>query len=244
MTIENQMQNHMPVHPQVISFGPNDRPGLIIVDLIKGFTKVGAGPLAPLSPNKQIESMISEVSSISNLFHEKKQPIFFFMDSHHPGKAEPPYPPHCELGTEEAEIIDELKWLESSPHITFQEKECINGFIGAMNENGKNHFIDWVKNHNLTHLIFTGICTDVCVMDLVLISLSVRNRGFFGPDLKDIIVYEPACATYEIDQEMCAKYNLPDWSRHPQSLAHHLGLYFMASRGASIVNELYYTQNH
>lgn len=238
MTIKDHIQEQMPVHPQTIRFESTDRPGLVIVDLIKGFTKVGAGPLSPLSPNAQITSMITEVHSIANFFHGKERPIFFFKDSHPPGKLEPPYPAHCEVGTIEADIIDELKWLETSPFVTFQEKECINGFIGAMDQDGQNHFINWVRDHQLTHLIFTGICTDVCVMDLVLTSLSVRNRGFFGSTLKEIIVYEPGCATYEIDQQMCEKYSLPDWVRHPQALAHHLGLYFMASRGASIVDEI------
>ncbi len=238
MTLEDQIQEQMPVHPQTIGLGSNDRPGLVIVDLIKGFTKVGAGSLAPLAPNAQINSMISEVSSLSAQFHEKKHPTYFFKDSHHPEKYEPPYPPHCLKGTEEAEIVDELKWMETSTHVTFLEKECINGFIGAMDENGQNHFIKWVKDHKLTHLIFTGICTDVCVMDLVLISLSVRNRGFFGSTLKEIIVYEPGCATFEINHQMCEKYTLPDSARHPQALAHHLGLYFMASRGAIIVDEV------
>lgn len=238
MTIKDSIQEQMPVHPKTVYLGLNDRPGLVIVDLIKGFTEVGAGPLAPLEPNDQINSMIREISTIADLFNKRGQPMFFFRDSHDPQKFEPPYPPHCLEGTEEAEIADELKWLATSAHITFQKKECINGFVGAMDKNGQNHFINWVKDHKLTHLIFTGICTDVCVMDLVLISLSARNRTFFGSDLKEIIVYEPGCATYEITHEMCEKYALPDETRHPQALAHHLGLYFMASRGAIIANEL------
>lgn len=241
MPLKNDIQEQMPVHPQTIGLESSDRPGLVIVDLIKGFTKVGAGPLAPLEPNSQIDSMINEISKFSVQFNEKKQPIYFFKDSHAPHKYEPPYPPHCLKGTEEAEIIDDLKWLETSPHTTFQEKECINGFIGAMDENGQNHFINWVKDHKLTHLIFTGICTDVCVMDLVLTSLSVRNRGFFGSALKEVIVYEPGCATFEINHQMCEKYTLPDSARHPQALAHYLGLYFMASRGAIIADELKFT---
>lgn len=82
-----------------------------------------------------------------------------------------------------------------------------------------------------------GIYTDICVMDFVLTALSARNHDLLG-GLRDIVVYAPACATYSLDLETAQALELPDTAAHPQMLTHHLGLYFMASRGALLADTL------
>ncbi|TVU29351.1 hypothetical protein EJB05_20915 [Eragrostis curvula] len=42
--------------------------GLVLVDVSNGFCTVGAGNLAPASPNKQIEKMVEEASRLAKLF--------------------------------------------------------------------------------------------------------------------------------------------------------------------------------
>lgn len=80
-----------------------------------------------------------------------------------------------------------------------------------------------------------GICTDICVMDLVLTLLSARNHDLM-PGLVDIYVYETACATYDLPRDVAKILDLPPSLAHPKAPTHHMGLYFMASRGARLVN--------
>ena len=54
--------------------------GLIIVDEVNGFAKVGGGNLAPQVPNKQVEIMVSETNNLANAFIKKRLPIFAFLD--------------------------------------------------------------------------------------------------------------------------------------------------------------------
>ena len=52
--------------------------------------------------------------------------------------AEPPYPPHCEAGTGEENLVPELAWLERDSNTMLVRKDCINGFIGATPRHKRN----------------------------------------------------------------------------------------------------------
>ncbi|MEH6403397.1 MAG: isochorismatase family protein [Sneathiella sp.] len=211
--------------------------GLIIVDEVNGFATVGAGYLAPAEPNAQVSTMVSETNRLARQFSEKEWPILAFLDTHEPGRGEPPYPPHCEKGSGEEELVPELKWLETNRNTTLVRKDCINGFIGAFGSDGKNAVVDWAYNNKLTDILVVGICTDICVMDFVLTTLSARNHGMLG-SLKDIYVYEKGCATYNLPRELAIARDLPETAAHPQEVTHYMGLYFMASRGAKLVSSI------
>jgi nicotinamidase-related amidase len=85
--------------------------------------------------------------------------------------------------------------------------------------------------------VTVGICTDICVMDFVLTLLSARNHGM-TPTLKDVVVLEPATATYDLPRAAAEEQGLPPTAAHPKAETHHMGLYFMASRGAVLASEL------
>ena len=74
-------------------------------------------------------------------------------------------------------------------------------------------------------------------MDFVLTLLSARNHGM-APTLKDIHVYERGCATFDLPRSLAEELNLGAAAAHPQAPTHHMGLYFMAARGALLVNEV------
>ena len=133
--------------------------------------------------------------------------------------------------------MPELAWLAADGRTTLVRKDCINGFVGAIQSDGGNAIVDWAKSHRLSALLVVGICTDICVMDLVLTLLSARNHGLMG-DLRDIVVYEPGCATYDLPRNVASELGLPNTAAHPQALTHHLGLYFMASRGAMLAHKV------
>ncbi len=86
-------------------------------------------------------------------------------------------------------------------------------------------------------MLVVGICTDIRVMDFVLTFLSARNHGLM-PTLDDIVVYEQGCATYELSRRTADDLGLPPTASHPQNLTHHMGLYFMHSRGARLANRI------
>ncbi|MCF8466873.1 MAG: isochorismatase family protein [Sneathiella sp.] len=216
---------------------PDKRVGLVIVDEVNGFATVGAGALAPPAPNAQVSTMVSETAGLARYFTGQGWPILAFLDTHIPGKPEPPYPPHCEAGTGEEELVPELKWLETDKNTTLVRKDCINGFVGAMRDDGSNAVTDWVGANGVSDLLVVGICTDICVMDFVLTSLSARNHGML-PGLKEIYVYDKGCSTYDLPRSVAEEIGYGATAAHPQDITHYMGLYFMASRGAQLVNKV------
>ena len=211
--------------------------GLVIVDEVNGFATVGAGYLAPPVENAEVTQMVQETNRLAREFTKRHWPIFAFLDTHIPGKAEPPYPPHCEAGTGEEHLVPELQWLEKDPNTTLVRKDCINGFVGAIAPDGTNRVVDWVNRHQLQQILVVGICTDICVMDFVLTFLSARNHDMM-PSLKDILVYEGGCATYHLPRETAEGLGLAPHAAHPQDVTHYMGLYFMASRGATLIERV------
>ena len=235
-TIHEQIAEAIPLSKTELDLRTNGQGfGLIIVDEVNGFATVGAGNLAPQTPNEQVSTMVSETNRLAHSFIEQGMPVLAFLDTHESGKPEPPYPPHCERGTGEEELVPELKWIEKEPLTTLVRKDCINGFIGSFQPDGSNSIIDWVKENRVKNVLVVGICTDICVMDFVLTMLSARNHGMLQ-GLNEVVVYDKGCSTYDLPGDVVKEIGLPPSTSHPQDLTHYMGLYFMASRGAQLVN--------
>ena len=235
----SQIEQAMPlvVEPLRLDEEGARRPGLVIVDIVNGFATVGAGNLAPPVENPQVNRMVAETDRLARVFSDQGWPMLAFLDSHEPGKPEPPYPPHCEIGTGEENLVPELLWLAQDPHASLVRKDCINGFIGAIRPDGSNAMVEWLNQNEITDVVAVGICTDICVMDLVLTLLSARNHGLV-PALRDIHVYDQGCATYDLPRAVAEELDLGAAAAHPQGATHHMGLYFMAARGAHLVNQV------
>ncbi|PQQ01723.1 nicotinamidase 1 [Prunus yedoensis var. nudiflora] len=164
---------------------------LVLVDIVNGLCTVGAGNLAPRQPDKQLSEMVDESVRVARALCDRKWLVFAFLDSHHLDILEPPYPPHCIAGTDEAKLVPAQQWLENEANVTLRHKDCNDGFLGSVEKDGSNVFINWVQR----------ICTDICVLDFVCTTLLARNRGFLVP-LEDVIVYSRACATFDIPIEV------------------------------------------
>lgn len=199
--------------------------GLVVVDEVNGFATPGAGALAPPGPDPTVARMVAESDRLAHAFVAAGRPVLALLDTHQPGKAEPPYPPHCEVGSGEENLVPALSWLEREPHATLIRKDCIDGFIGAIDRDGRNRLLEWINRNRLDAVVVVGICTDICVMDLVVTLLSARNHGLM-PTLADVVVHEPGCATYDLP------------GSHPQALTHHIGLYVMGARGANLASSI------
>ena len=242
MTPVEAIAERMPLHLQPFDVSTGSA-GLVIVDEVNGFCTPGAGNLAPPSADARIEAMVATTECIARQFVERRRPVLAFLDTHEPDRPEPPYPPHCITGTGEENLVEALAWLADEPDVTLIRKDCINGFVGAIEQTFRSHgashnkCVDWVNGHRLDSLVVVGICTDICVMDFVLTMLSARNHALM-PTLRDIAVLEPACATYDLPPETARTLGLPPTAAHPAAETHHMGLYFMASRGAILADRL------
>lgn len=229
------VKEELPLEQETLLLSEDVGSGLVLVDIINGFCTVGAGNLAPREPNDQITGMIDESARLARVFCEKKWPIMAFLDSHHPNKAEHPYPPHCISGTDESNLVPALKWLEKESNVTIRRKDCFDGYLGSMENDGSNVFVDWVKTNNIKLILVVGVCTDICVLDFVCSTLSAKNRGFLGP-LEEVVVYSRGCATFNFPRHLAGsiKHSLA----HPQELMHHVGLYMAKTRGAKVAREV------
>ncbi|XP_010526686.1 PREDICTED: uncharacterized protein LOC104804180 isoform X8 [Tarenaya hassleriana] len=234
-TIMDLLKKEIPLDEESLFLGRDSNVGLVIVDVINGFCTVGAGNLAPTQHNEQISVMVKESARLAGEFCSRKWPIFAFMDSHHPDIPEPPYPPHCIIGTDESRLVPALQWLESEPCATLRPKDCINGFVGSIEKDGSNVFVDWVKEKQIKIILVVGICTDICVFDFVASTLSARNHGLLPP-LEEVVVYSSGCATFDLPHDVAR--GIKGALAHPQELMHHVGLHMARGRGAKVVSEV------
>ncbi|PQQ05493.1 nicotinamidase 1 [Prunus yedoensis var. nudiflora] len=137
--------------------------------------------------------------------------------------------------TVESELVPALKWLENEGNVTLRRKDCIDGFLGSVEEDGSNVFINWVQSNQIKAILVVGICTDICVLDFVCTTLSARNHRLLVP-LEDVIVYSRGCATFDVPVDVAK--TAKDVIAHPQELMHHIGLYIAKGRGAKVVSEV------
>ncbi|KAL4180209.1 hypothetical protein AMTRI_Chr13g124090 [Amborella trichopoda] len=229
------LKAELPLQEESLLISASKKTGLVLVDIVNGFCTPGAGNLAPTQPDKQISDMVDESVGLARIFSEKKWPILAFLDTHQPNKPEPPYPPHCIVGSGEENLVPALEWLQKDPNVTIKRKDCINAFVGCIEKDGSNSFVDWVKNNGIQVILVLGICTDICVFDFVATALSARNCGLLPP-LEDVLVYSQGSATFDLPLHVAQ--SIEGANPHPQEMMHHMGLYFAKLRGAKIVKEV------
>ncbi|KAG6385744.1 hypothetical protein SASPL_154622 [Salvia splendens] len=231
------LQNELPLEQENLLLSGEVMTGLVLVDIVNGFCTVGSvlSVIAPQAPDAQIAGMVDESVRLARGFCEKRWPIYAFLNTHHPDVPEPPYPPHCIAGTDESKLVPSLQWLENEPNVTLRCKDCIDGFIGSLEKDGTNAFVDWVKTNGIKAILVVGICTDICVLDFVCSALSARNRELISP-LEDVVVYSRGCATFDLPVDVAS--NMKGALVHPQDLMHHVGLYMAKGRGAKVVLEV------
>lgn len=230
-----QLQGELPIRTVAYDLAALEV-GLVVVNAINGWCTPGAGPLAPAAPDARIGRMVDETDRLVRGFVERRRAVLALIDACPPGR------PHVGDGAEK--LVPSLAWLENEPDVTILRTDCVNGFVGAIEavHHGthgatRNRVVDWVNAHRLQTVLVTGMCTDTAVMDFVLTMLSARNHGLM-PTLEDVVVLETATATYHLPHEAVSELGLAATAVHPRLPAHHMGLYFMAARGAILAAEL------
>jgi len=200
-----------------------ERVAVVSSDLIKGFCCMG--PLA--SP--RIAGIIPSVVNLFQRAHELGVRHFLLTeDAHNPDAVEfSAYPPHCVVGTEESETIDELKNLPFSDIFTTFPKNSISSTLGT-------DLNAWLEAHSkVATFIIVGDCTDICVYQLA-IDLRLRANVMGQRDAR-IIVPADCVQTYDMPVETAMELGgLP----HDGDLLHRVFLYHMALNGVEIVARL------
>jgi len=186
------------------------RNGLIIVDMINGFVKEGT--LA--DPN--IAGIIPEIERLALMYLENEDKVFAFKDCHTLDSPElNNFPVHCMKGTNEVELVDELRKYEDQ--FTVFEKNSTSGIFVP-------EFFDYIKKmKNLTELVITGCCTDICIMNL-----AIPLKNFFNQINRNvnIIVPENAVDTYNIT----GVHDRDEWNE--------MAFRFMKQAGIQVVKKL------
>ena len=183
---------------------------LVVVDMVNGFINTGA--LA----DKKIEKITPIVVEMINLAKEKGIPIFAFCDCHKPNDREfESFPPHCIKGTEEANLIPEIKKFENFMYTI--EKNTTNGFEGTM-------FKTLAAELPIEEVFVVGCCTDICVQQFVESYLDFIKSSSKSTK---ITVIENACYTF-------------DNENHNAQICHNSAIHEMQKKGARIVS---FTQN-
>lgn len=57
----------------------------------------------------------------------------------------------------------ELQWLEKDPNATLRRKDCIDGFVGCIEKDGSNVFVDWVQRYQIKSVTMPNKGTHFCV---------------------------------------------------------------------------------
>lgn len=181
---------------------------LVIVDMINGFAREGA------LKSPWVEALIPEIACLSRKCDGLGIPKVALSDHHTLASPEfEDFPAHCIEGTNEGEIVDEIKEIGG---YTLIPKNSTNGFL----EEG---FQQWFRdNPQINTFIIAGDCTDICVPQF-----AITLKAWFNMHNKNsrIIVPVNAVDTYDL-------------GTHNRDLMNVMALYNMMTNGIDIVQKV------
>ena len=183
---------------------------LIIVDMINGFAREGA------LKSPRVEALIPDIVKLSKQCDQLGISKLAFADCHTYASPEfNAYPQHCMIGTNEAEIVEEIKEVGGYKLIP---KNSTNGF----HEDG---FKKWLEENNqINTFIITGDCTDICVSQF-----AITLKTWFNMQNKNYRVIVPVNAVDTYDLGI-----------HNGDLVNVMALYNMIINGIEVVKEVHF----
>lgn len=153
---------------------------LLIIDMLNDFIKQDG----KLSCGKDAEGTVPLAVKKANEFVNKGFPIILIKDAHTIDDEEfKRFPVHCVKGTQGAEVIEELSFLESYPHLYSIEKQRYSAFFDTGLE-------EILKNQKPAEVHVVGVCTNICVLYTV---EELCNRDY------KVIVYKDGVASFDIE---------------------------------------------
>jgi len=134
---------------------------VLVVDMLKGFLEEGY----PLYIGAEARGIIPDIQRLLESEIDHGSQIFFICDNHDPDDLEfKMFPPHCIVGTAEAEVIPELSAYPGE----IIPKKRYSGFYGTKLE-------EKLKELKPDRLIICGVLTNICVMHT---TADARNRDY------------------------------------------------------------------
>ena len=124
------------------------------IDMVEGFVNIGA------MSNKDYNLLVPAQKEIMDDIRKDDELITFIGEAHEENAQEfKSYPPHCEVGTIEADFISDFQEYLEYVNALVYRKNSINGMLNPK------LLEDLKRMKNLREVIFTGVCEDLCVMD-------------------------------------------------------------------------------
>lgn len=187
---------------------PANETAIVVVDMINGFTREG------LLKSHRIEELINPMVELLKAAKEKGIQTLVFADSHPENSPEfATFPPHCLEGTNESEVVDEIKEVGNYRLIA---KNSTNGFL-------EEEFQVWLKeNPQVKNFIVIGDCTDICIMQ-------------FATTLKTYFNKKNAPARIVVPTGLVETYELEE---HNADLMNVMALYMMKMNDLEIVSQV------
>lgn len=192
-------------------------------DLVKGFCN--AGPLA----SERVAGIVPAVVDIFERAHNLGVHHFLLLqDTHDPDALEfSAYPPHCVAGSEESEMIDELRSLAFANLFTVIPKNSISSDVGT-------GLTSWLDQHpEIITFIVVGDCTDICVYHGA--TYLRVHANILGEAKARVIVPANCVQTYDLPVEAAVEVGAMP---HDGDLLQRVFLYQMALNGVEVVSSL------
>lgn len=164
---------------------------LINVDMVNGFVKEGN------MADSYIQHIVPEHIKLMEHMQKEAEAIAIIKDTHKNNCREfNRYPAHCVEGTEEAELIEELRPFEKDAFV--YEKNSTSTLYAP------NFLGDIDKMINLKEIIIIGCCTDICILNL-----AIPLQNYFDQKDREIKITIPknAVETYEGPNHKRKEYN-------------------------------------
>lgn len=142
------------------------------IDLNNGFAKNG------LMSSNRVKGLINDTKETLFKLANKGIQVVAYIDTHTTNSIElESYPLHCLKGTNECEIVDEIKKI---PNLIIKEKNSTNGFIAAnpLDNNEMNY--PNLKQEELDKIdtfIISGDCTDICIYQFTMTLKNYLNQN-------------------------------------------------------------------
>ena len=203
--------------------GDASRIAVLAVDVTRGFCN--EGPLA--SP--RVGRIVGPIARLFRQADDRGVRHFILpQDTHTENAVEfGSYPPHCRWGTDESVTVNELLELPFASRFKILEKNSISSDIDT-------GLGEWLDAHpEVTTLVVTGDCTDLCVYEL---AMYLRLRAN-ARNLREARVIVPMDAIDTFDLPVAEARRIGAMP-HDADLLHLVFAHAMASNGVEIVKQV------
>ncbi|WP_319422695.1 cysteine hydrolase family protein [Pleurocapsa sp. FMAR1] len=185
----------IPALPYEYEIPSLDRVALVIIDMQRDFLESGGFGEALGNDISQLQKIVPTVKQILDTFRDRALPIFHTLEGHQSDLSDCP-PSKLQRGQNQLKIGDMgtmgriLILGEPGNNIIPELQPLANEIVIA--KPGKGAFYrtsleSWLQEKNITHLILTGVTTEVCVQTTM---REANDRGY------ECLLVEDATASY------------------------------------------------